>query len=393
MKEGYWISARTGQSWPVTDHGEDVKRPEFADAMGLPEATRAAIAPLNGNYGTSLDREKILIEVMKAGYIRFRGHGAQYTFEFWGDTNKNLWACYQFAKEWAGPFTYIVINNLKTNEQFASNFQEFEERMQADEQSVLRIATQLLKNPALLEAKTASGFPRLMMIMKGMVPQIHTFGIMSPDNPQGKQVSPEQNNIARAKLKNSLDHMGFGYVAHTGCYGTVEQSFFIMNIPPADMLILRENYDQQTVIIGEIEHREGGKSTTTFKMVDVYGVQAERIVVVDANTSGDNYYSEVKGRKFVIPFFDESYSTERLNTKGNEALEADEDEMESNVTNPFTADKIPENDKTLPHLATIKVNAQCTREDAKGERIGMGNYYKRKQVFAAMKALKLALND
>ena len=393
MKEGYWISRNTGQFWPVADHGEDVKRPEFADAMGLPAATREAIAPLNGGYGTTTDRAKILIEVMKAGYIRFRGHGAQYTFEFWGDTNKNLWACYQFAKEWAGAFTYIVINNLKTNEQFASNFQEFEERMQEDEQSVLRIATQLLKNPALLDAKTAGGFPRLMMIMKGMVPQIHTFGIMSPDNPQGKQVSSEQNNIARARLKKSLDHMGFGYVTHTGRYGPVEQAFFIMNIPPADMLTLREAYDQESVITGEIAHREGDKSTTVFKLVDAYGVRAERSVVVDMNSSGDKYYSEVKGRKFIIPFFDEDSIQERMDNRDNEALEADEDEMESNVTNPFTADKIPENDKTLPHLATIKVNAQRTREDATGERIGMGNYYKRKQVFAAMKALKLAQED
>lgn len=144
MKEGFWISQRTGQSWPVSDHAEDVKRPEFADAMGLPEEVREQIAPLNGNYGTSSDREKILIAVMKAGYIRFRGHGAQYTFEFWGDTNRNLWACYQFAADYAGPFTYIVINNLKTKEQFAANFQEFQQRMKEDEQSVLRIARKLL---------------------------------------------------------------------------------------------------------------------------------------------------------------------------------------------------------------------------------------------------------
>lgn len=231
--------------------------------------------------------------------------------------------------------------------------------------------------------------PRLMMIMKGMVPQIHTFGIMSPDNPQGKTVSPEQNNVARAKLRKALDHMGFGYVTHKGHYGTVEQAFFIMNIPPKDMLILRENYDQENVITGEIEHREAGESVTTFKMVDRYGVQGERISVVDMNDEASgNYYSEVKGQEFLIPFFDESYNTERITNEDNEAFE--DEGMESSVVNPFTTDEVPRNDKTIPHLATLSINATRIKEDARGERVGMGNYYRRKQIHAALKALKLA---
>lgn len=169
----------------------------------------------------------------------------------------------------------------------------------------------------------------------------------------------------------------------------MEQAFFIMNIPPKDMLKLREIYGQENVITGEIEHREGGKSTTTFKLVDMDGTQAEHIVVLDMNdeASGD-FYSEVKGRTFLIPFFDESDNTERTTNEDNEAFE--DEGMESSVVNPFTTEEVPRNDKTIPHLATLSINATRIKEDARGERVGMGNYYHRKQIHAALKALKLA---
>ena len=150
MKEGYWINPKTGQKWEVQEHCIFAKSPAGAAAMGLPPRVQEEIKGLSCDYTDgSKEREGVVIAVMKAGFMRMRGHGMQYSFEFWGNTRDNLWAVLAFCQQMAGPYTHIVINNLKSNEQFAANFQDFEARMKRDEEEVLRIATQLVKNPAL----------------------------------------------------------------------------------------------------------------------------------------------------------------------------------------------------------------------------------------------------
>ena len=149
MKEGYWIRRADGKFWQVMEHCMFAKSPQGATAMDLPAELREKIAPLTCNYTNgATDREQVVVSVMKAGFIRMRGHGNQYSFEFWGNTRDSLWAVLEFCKRMAGPSTWIVINNLKSNEQFASNFSDFERRMSEDEREVLRIATQLIKNTA-----------------------------------------------------------------------------------------------------------------------------------------------------------------------------------------------------------------------------------------------------
>ena len=147
MNEGFWIQKATGKYWKVPEHCVFAKSPAGADAMGLPEAVRQKIEAYTCDF-SGPGREQILIEIMKAGYIRMRGHGSQYSFEFYGDTLNTLWVIDQFCADMAGPFTWLTINNLKSNEQFSSNFQEFHERMQRDEREVLRVATALIHNPA-----------------------------------------------------------------------------------------------------------------------------------------------------------------------------------------------------------------------------------------------------
>lgn len=147
MKEGFWIQTATGKNWQVDEHATFAKSPAGAEAMGLPEKVRKEIEPLTLDFNGP-DRAAICIAVMKAGYIRARGHGVPISFEFWGHTQESLWAILAFAQNWAGPFSWIIINNLRTNEQYESNFEQFQQRMKNDTDEVLRIAKQLVKNPA-----------------------------------------------------------------------------------------------------------------------------------------------------------------------------------------------------------------------------------------------------
>lgn len=144
MKEGAWINARTGEYWWVSEHSQFVQSPANQQTMGLSEATRQKLVGIGPvNVGAGEKRNEVLIAVMQAGFIRFRGHGASLTCEFWGDKNRNLWACYSFLEKVAGPMSYCVLNNLKTKEQISLPFQEFTERMQEDPDGVLRVAKKL----------------------------------------------------------------------------------------------------------------------------------------------------------------------------------------------------------------------------------------------------------
>jgi hypothetical protein len=149
MRGGYWLRTRDGKFWSIGEHCSFAKSPAGAAAMELPDYVKEQIAPLPCDFNGP-SREQVVIAVMKSGYIRMRGHGNQYSFEFWGNTRDSLWVIFEFCQKMAGPMTWVVINNLKSNEQFASSFSDFEKRMQNDEAEVLRIATTLLKNPALV---------------------------------------------------------------------------------------------------------------------------------------------------------------------------------------------------------------------------------------------------
>jgi hypothetical protein len=144
MKEGYWIKTRTGDKWQVSEHATFAKSQEGADAMGLSPRIRALIEPWSLDYNGP-DRERIITEVCKGGFIRMRGHGTSWTFEFWNDRRNSLEACQQFAQEWAGPYTGLQIHDLKSNEQWSGSAQEFYRLMSSDDgpEAVLRVAKSL----------------------------------------------------------------------------------------------------------------------------------------------------------------------------------------------------------------------------------------------------------
>ena len=138
-KEGAWINAKTGQYWWVQEHCSFAKSQAGADAMGLPTHVREAIAPLPCDFNGE-GRAGVVILVMKAGFIRFRGHGIVLTCEFWGDTYTNLWASFEFLQKMCGPFSHCTINNIKTNESISLRFDELSQRMKEDAEGVMRIA-------------------------------------------------------------------------------------------------------------------------------------------------------------------------------------------------------------------------------------------------------------
>ena len=213
-------------------------------------------------------------------------------------------------------------------------------------------------NARLLQDKTAmSGFSRLMQIMTGQVPTIHTFGILSVDNPQGVVATPEQKK--QLEFKNQLRRSFYGYVQHGGKYGEFEKAFFIMNCRKSVVLDWGSQYDQESVIFGTVDHES---QEVTFEFIKHGVTIAVRKVVLSLTDDADSY-SICKGRKFQIPFFEDIPTDEKLTRQEDE----------------FTHDEA-----NLPHLATLFALKDKIKGDAMGRTSGMALLLHR---YAAQKAL------
>ena len=166
-----------------------------------------------------------------------------------------------------------------------------------------------------------STFPRIIRTMRGDIESISTVGIMSAQNPLGRKESPEYegktkeeiirlkksyNEYANNNLKNELRDNNLGFHQVLGRYeANNEISLIIPNISRELMTQLGVKYGQESVIWGE--KVEEGKfmfyfiNCKTMKIDDV----VEEVYFGRDVQSRDDFFTWVKGRKFVLPFFEE----------------------------------------------------------------------------------------
>lgn len=149
MNDGAWININTGKFEWISEHACWIKQKANADKIGLPESVFEKIQPLN----SFKDRKEILLAVMNAGFLRMRGHGSMWAFEFTYPTMDALWACYQFIMDYAGDYTTCRFSNLRTNEQIEMRSGELKQKMQDDPETVMRYASKTEKNPLLKQAR------------------------------------------------------------------------------------------------------------------------------------------------------------------------------------------------------------------------------------------------
>jgi len=150
-----------------------------------------------------------------------------------------------------------------------------------------------------------SGFSRMLQIMGGLVPSVKTFAIITWENPKGKESPAEYNKQKNKELQELLGRGSYGYIKIKGKYGNYENPFFIMNITRSAAIDLGKEGDQDSVIFGAVNAPED----ITFELAYMDGRPSEvRHVWTKLDKGTKDYYSEYKGRKFVIPFFDSAFS-------------------------------------------------------------------------------------
>jgi len=159
------------------------------------------------------------------------------------------------------------------------------------------------------ETKGEAGFARVLNTLRGLVPSIKTITILTGENPNGKMASAEFNKNANEKLIGNLISGNFSYRKIKGKYENVENSFIVNNISKNDAMSIGKNFNQESIIFGE-RVEEGNYVGMKFKMIrtspngkgQIGEVMGEKDVFVNLDNP-DDFYTDVKGRKFVIPFY------------------------------------------------------------------------------------------
>ena len=151
-----------------------------------------------------------------------------------------------------------------------------------------------------------SGYARIANIMRGIVPSVQTFGIITAFNPNNKEQPLAVNNKLNNKLEQHIKAGNFGYIKGKSDYGKFERPFFIPNIKRSEILKLGNLFEQESVIFGEKSKEHDGMDIYL-----LYSDRDDRIGEIDSQakiyqgTDRDQFFSEFKGRKFSIPFFDD----------------------------------------------------------------------------------------
>src|ERR1035438_889571 len=124
MKEGAWIEAGTGRWHWIDEHTDWIRRPENARETGLPEEVVQRLAAMPRREPNGAERKAILLEAMHQGLIRFRGHGADVTFESTLPLAIAIPAVSRFMAEHFGPLTMARFNQLPGGPGIAIHYQD-----------------------------------------------------------------------------------------------------------------------------------------------------------------------------------------------------------------------------------------------------------------------------
>lgn len=162
------------------------------------------------------------------------------------------------------------------------------------------------------ELLTESKFNKIKLAMCGFNPIIKSFGIITSQNPMGKKLSDVENLTLYNQFKDLLSLGYFGYRPIKGLYGSLENSFFIPNIALSELKEFAVKFKQESFIFGDTSiaglpsfYYYSTNNKINPKESD-YILNSTRKIYIELDMNREDYYSEYKGKKFIIPFFDDS---------------------------------------------------------------------------------------
>jgi hypothetical protein len=161
--------------------------------------------------------------------------------------------------------------------------------------------------------QTLENYSTVANTFRGLRPSIKNLAILTAQNPHGEQHSNEFNKSANKDLEALLSKYKLGYKKVKGSYGQKEKSFIVFNIPYAVAIEIGTRFNQDSIIYGEIKDKQSydDDESMLFKIIgtdqskpEEYRKVLDETSVFVSRDNADDFYSEIKGRKFILPFYD-----------------------------------------------------------------------------------------
>lgn len=113
--------------------------------------------------------------------------------------------------------------------------------------------------------------------------KIKTWAILTPENPLGKLLTPQENNKRLKSFKSALKKLNLTYTPIEGSYGgDKEHSFIVFNLRLKDATYLASTYQQESFFYGKTKSPVGDRRDT-----------AAEITYYETSDGGDTY-SEIE---------------------------------------------------------------------------------------------------
>ena len=157
-----------------------------------------------------------------------------------------------------------------------------------------------------------SRYSSIMNAFRGLRPNIKKIAILTAENPHGEEHPDEFNENANFKLERFLSSGFIPYKKLKGNYGLKKKSFILFNISKNVAIHIGNKFNQENIIYGETgQTKDGDIIPMSFEMIgtdkskpkEYAKVLGETDVFVNRKNS-EEFYTEINGRKFVLPFYD-----------------------------------------------------------------------------------------
>jgi hypothetical protein len=156
---------------------------------------------------------------------------------------------------------------------------------------------------------------RFKTILYGKDWLIKSFGIITPENPAGKEAPPDYNASVREEFEEYLKKMKYKFFRVKGKYGSEEKSYMVLNVNVEDLKFLANKYRQKAFIYAERYVASDGVPSMTYYYYEIvkknrkfkkdyqydYQVLSSVSKVRDAIGLKD-FYTRLKSFQFNIPF-------------------------------------------------------------------------------------------
>ncbi len=162
------------------------------------------------------------------------------------------------------------------------------------------IKEEIIKNAGLNENKSSVLKDLILGSGKSQGKNVNTFGIMTSENPNAKEMSKKENKSNRKSLMTDLSGK-FNYTAIKGKYDSEENSYVIYNISVTELMKYASKYEQESFIFGR---KEDGVVFEFYKRKDSKSPykKTDSSKEIESVAEAKNYFSSLRDFKFSILF-------------------------------------------------------------------------------------------